>query len=184
MMFVEFQNEDRPAMWRLFVAGPVPEDGSSSWSEIASSPVRPFSRPGSGRRSGQNRGVRNVHTLGFGSGRTGAGLGRIAEVFGGVAETQGLESGSSPTSGTVFPLFRGLLVFFRVHIVHILASDLMFRVCGDSDVLCGCVGERLTAAGRIPPCGVIARRSSLFVLPLGFRVHQFMVAGTAYNMTC
>ena len=31
------------------------------------------------------------------------GLGRIAEVFGGVAEIQGLEPGSSPTSGTCFP---------------------------------------------------------------------------------
>ena len=107
MMFVEFQNEDRPAMRRLFVTGPVPEDGSSSWSEIASSPVRPFSRLGSGRRNGQNRGVHNVHTLGFGSGRTCAGPGRITEVFGGVADIQGPEPGSSPTSGTVFPQFRG-----------------------------------------------------------------------------
>ena len=48
-------------------------------------------------------GVHNVHTLGFGSGRTGAGLGRIAELFGGVAAFQGLEPGSSPTSGTCFP---------------------------------------------------------------------------------
>ena len=54
-------------------------------------------------RQGKKEGVHNVHTLGFGSGRTGGGLGRIAEVFGGVAETQGLESGSSPTSGTCFP---------------------------------------------------------------------------------
>ena len=35
---------------------------------------------------GKNEGVHNLHTLGFGSGRTGAGLGRIAEVCGGVAE--------------------------------------------------------------------------------------------------
>lgn len=45
-------------------------------------------------------GVHIVHTRGFGSGRTGGGLGRIAEVFRGAAEIQGLESGSSPTSGT------------------------------------------------------------------------------------
>ena len=42
-----------------------------------------------------------MHTLGFGPGRTSAGLGRTAEVSAGVAEIQGLESGSSPTSGTV-----------------------------------------------------------------------------------
>jgi hypothetical protein len=30
----------------------------------------------------------------------------------------------------VFSLFRGFLVFFRVHIVHTPASELMFRVCG------------------------------------------------------
>ena len=57
---------------------------------------------------GKKGGVHNVHTLGVGLGRTGAGLGRIAEVFGGVAEIQGLGPGSSPTSGTVFSLFRGL----------------------------------------------------------------------------
>ncbi len=63
---------------------------------------------------GQKEGVHNVHTLGFGSGRTGAGLGRIPEVFGGVAEIQGLEPGSSPTSGTVFPQVRGVFVCFFV----------------------------------------------------------------------
>ena len=56
-----------------------------------------------GGESGQRECVHNVHTLGFGSGRTGAGLGRIAEVLGGVADIQGLEPGSSPTSGTCFP---------------------------------------------------------------------------------
>jgi hypothetical protein len=56
--------------------------------------------------------VHIVHTLGFGSGRTGSGLGRIAEVFGGVADIQGPEPGSSPTSGTVFSLFRGLFGVF------------------------------------------------------------------------
>jgi hypothetical protein len=47
-----------------------------------------------------------VHTLGFGLGRTGAGLARIGDVCGGVAEIQGLEPGSSPTSGT-FSHVRG-----------------------------------------------------------------------------
>jgi hypothetical protein len=44
-----------------------------------------------------------VHTLGFGSSRTTAGLGRIAYVFGGVADLRGLEYGSSLTSGTKCP---------------------------------------------------------------------------------
>jgi hypothetical protein len=51
-----------------------------------------------------------------------------------------LECSSSPTSGTVFPQVRGLLWFFRVHIVHTLASDLMFRVCVVPDRPIGCVG--------------------------------------------
>src|ERR671927_1283430 len=50
----------------------------------------------------QKEGVHNVHTLGFGFGCTGIGLGRIGEVFGGVAGFQGSAPGSSPTSGTVF----------------------------------------------------------------------------------
>jgi hypothetical protein len=55
----------------------------------------------------QKRSVDNVHTFGFGSGRTSAGLTRIAYVFGSSQCLQGLECGSSPTSGTVFCLFRG-----------------------------------------------------------------------------
>ena len=86
--------------------------------------------------------------------------------------------------GHVFSLFRGFLVFFRVHIVHTLASDLMFRVCGVPDRPIRLWGERLTTADRVPPCGVSSGCSSSFVLPLGFRVHHFMVARAAYNMTC
>ena len=48
-------------------------------------------------------GVDSVHTLGLGLGRTGAGLGRIPHVSAGVQCLQGLEPGSSPTSGTCFP---------------------------------------------------------------------------------
>jgi hypothetical protein len=46
--------------------------------------------------------------------------------------------------GHMFSLVRGFLVFFRVHIVHTLASDLMFRVCGVPDrpvPLCGGVAD-------------------------------------------
>ncbi len=52
------------------------------------------------RRGRQKEGVDTVHTFGFGLGRTSAGLARIGDVFGGVAESRGLEPGSSPTSGT------------------------------------------------------------------------------------
>jgi hypothetical protein len=55
------------------------------------------------QQSGQNEGVHNVHSLAFRLGRTGAGLGRTADVFGGAAVLQRQESGSSPTSGTCFP---------------------------------------------------------------------------------
>ena len=48
-------------------------------------------------------GVYKVHTLGFGSGRTGAGSGRIPHVSGGAQCLQGRECSSSPTSGTCFP---------------------------------------------------------------------------------
>ena len=57
---------------------------------------------------GRIGGVDSVHTFGHGLGRTGAGLGRIPYVSAGVQCLQGLESGSSPTSGTAFPQVRGV----------------------------------------------------------------------------
>ena len=112
MMFVDFQQEGRPVVRCLFGAGPVPEAYSPYWSEIAPRPGGRFGSPAGGAEVGTKEGVHNVHTLGFGSGRTGAGLGRSADVSGGVAEIQGPEPGSSPTSGTVFPQVRGFLVLF------------------------------------------------------------------------
>ena len=67
-----------------------------------------FGSPAGGAEAGKKEGVHNVHTLGFGSGRTGVGLGRIGDVFGGVADFQGLECGSSPTSGTASPSSAGV----------------------------------------------------------------------------
>jgi hypothetical protein len=67
--------------------------------------------------------VHIVHTLGFGSGRTGSGLGRIAEVFGGVADIQGPEPGSSPTSGTAFPVVRGGFCFNVWTLTRLAPSD-------------------------------------------------------------
>ncbi|MDP9696646.1 UNVERIFIED_ORG: hypothetical protein J2X79_004229 [Arthrobacter globiformis] len=55
-----------------------------------------------GAQSGKKEGVHNVHTSGFGFGCIGGGLVRTGDVFGGVAGFQGLEPGSSPTSGTCF----------------------------------------------------------------------------------
>jgi hypothetical protein len=52
-------------------------------------------------------GVHIVHTLGGGSGRTSAGLARIGYVFRSSQSLQGLECGSSPTSGTRDQLVRG-----------------------------------------------------------------------------
>ena len=57
---------------------------------------------------GKSESVHHVHTLAFGLSLTGAGPGRIAEVCGGVAESQGPAPGSSPTSGTVLSQFSGL----------------------------------------------------------------------------
>lgn len=49
-----------------------------------------------------------MHAVGLGLGCTGIGLGRIVDVFGGVAGFRGLAPGPSPTSGTVFYLVSGL----------------------------------------------------------------------------
>ena len=97
MMFADFQQEGCPVVRCLSGATPVPEACSSYWNEI-------------GAEAGKKVGVHNVHTLGFGSGRTGAGLGRIVDVSGGVQCLQGLEPGSSPTSGTVFPQVRSVFL--------------------------------------------------------------------------
>ena len=119
MMFADFRQKGRPVVRCLFGAGPVAEAYSSHWSEIAPGPGGRFGSPVGGAEVGKKEGVHNVHTLGFGPGRTGAGLGRIGDVCGGVAEIQGLEPGSSPTSGTVFPQVRRLFgVFSCAHCAH------------------------------------------------------------------
>jgi hypothetical protein len=70
---------------------------------------------------GENWGVDSVHTLGRRLGRTGAGLARIPYVSAGVQCLQGVEPGSSPTSGTVFSLLRGLFGAFFVWTVSTLS---------------------------------------------------------------
>jgi hypothetical protein len=54
-------------------------------------------------KTGQEGGVDTVNRFGGGLGRVSAGLARIAYVFWSSPCLQGLEYGSSPTSGTVFP---------------------------------------------------------------------------------
>jgi hypothetical protein len=54
-------------------------------------------------RKAKKKGVDNVNTFAVGLGRRGAGLARIAHVYGSAQCLQGRKSGSSPTSGTVLP---------------------------------------------------------------------------------
>ena len=63
----------------------------------------------------------SVHTLGLELGSTGAGLGRTPYVSAGVQCLQGLEPGSSPTSGTVFPQVSGFLASESARTVHLWA---------------------------------------------------------------
>ena len=102
----------RAAPWCGACSGPGQGTNSSYGSEIARKTQPPrtnghISSLVGGAESGQREGVHNVHTLGFGSSCTGAGLARTGDVFGGVAEIQRLEPGSSPTSGTVFSAGQG-----------------------------------------------------------------------------
>ena len=70
-----------------------------------------------------------------------------------------------PPRAQCFRSSAAFLVFFRVHFVHTLASDLMFRVCGVPDRPIQLCGERISTADRVPPCGVRSGSSSSFVLP-------------------
>jgi hypothetical protein len=63
-----------------------------------------------GAEAGNKESVHNVHTLGFGSGRTGAGLGRIAEVFGGATEFKGWNPVRVPPRAQHSPSSEGFLL--------------------------------------------------------------------------
>jgi hypothetical protein len=111
MKFVGSSRRPARVVRCLFGPGSVPETYSSYSSEITPGLDGRLSSPVEVDEVRKKEGVHNVHTLGFGSGRTGGGLGRIADVFGEVAEIQGPEPGSSPTSGTAFPLDKGGFCF-------------------------------------------------------------------------
>ena len=86
MMVSDFRQECRLA-WCWYAAGSVPEAGLSCRSDIADG--RLSSLVG-GNKMGKKEGVHTVHTLGFGSGRTGAGLARIPHISAGDQYLQGL----------------------------------------------------------------------------------------------
>lgn len=96
---------------------------------------------------GRKVSVHNVHTLPCGLARTSVGLGRIGYVFGGVADSRGLECNSSPTSGTYFsssgagwPLsvdnlftdgsLRGPFLFRGACLLRVLAGSVVLLVHG------------------------------------------------------
>ena len=73
-------------------------------------------------------------------------------------------------------------MFFRVHIVHTPASDPMFRVCGVPERAIRLYGGAADYGG---PRTALRGLFWVFILvcsSVGFRVHHFMVAKTAYNM--
>jgi hypothetical protein len=108
----------------------------------------------------RKEGVHCVHTLGLRLGHTDAGRSRIGDVFGGVADFQGPEPGSSPTSGTCFPCSGACGP------LNVYKSPFMVP-CGGSFLL---VADALAAPSLGSDSGIAA--------------HSFM-AGSARNcMTC
>ena len=89
-----------------------------------------------------------------------------------------------PPRAKCFRRSGALIVFLRVHFVHTLVSDPMFRVCGLPDrAIRGCGGGALYGGPGT------ARWSLVFEYILfrpfrWVRVHNFMVARAAYNVTC
>jgi hypothetical protein len=101
--------------------------------------------------------VDNVHTFGFRLGRTSAGLARIAYVFWTSQSLQGLECGSSPTSGAASPLVRGGFALTCVQIMWKGPSDAGCGLwSGRRGGLLGYVGGGFRAlAGRPSACSVL-----------------------------
>ena len=82
--------------------------------------------------------------------------------------------------GHVFSLFRGFLVFFRVHIVHTPASDLWLGcVVSRAAYLVVCGSGRLRRYRPVVSLVGFHPRSSL---PVDLLDQHFMVVGAAYNM--
>ena len=125
-----------------------------------------------------------MHTLGLGSTRISGGLGRISDVFGGAAEIQGWSPVRVPPRAQCFRRSVAVLVLFHVDSVHTLASVLKFRGvwCPRIDLF-GC-GRAAAYGGPGTALWGLFWVLILVVLPLEIRVHHFMVARAAHNMTC
>ncbi len=131
--------------------------------------------------------MHNVHILAVGLGRTGAELARIGYVFGSSLCFQGPECGSSPTSGTAFPLVRGVFALTCVQSLWSGPSDARLAGCG---LAAAVAGEGVWVAGS--GSWLMGPRLALgwgYAVPRSGSVrlvvdgqHQFMVQGPGYNM--
>jgi hypothetical protein len=89
-----------------------------------------------------------VHTLGSGLGRTTTGLGRIVHVLGTSQCLRGRECSSSPTSGTAYPLVRGVFALTCVQSLRLRPSDASARaVVWPPRCLFRCVAWRVQDPG-------------------------------------
>jgi hypothetical protein len=114
-----------------------------------------------------------VHTLGSGLGRTTTGLGRIVHVLGTSQCLRGRECSSSPTSGTAYPLVRGVFALTCVQSLWWRPSDARFAGCGlaAAGALFWCVGGGLESLASRPSawCGLGLCGSSFRFCLVGLR---------------
>jgi len=102
------------------------------------------------------RSVDNVNSSGFGPRSTGSGSARFPCVFQSFQCLQGLECSSSPTSGTAFPLVRGVFALTCIHSPDWVPLMLVAACCLAAAVACEVVwvaGSGPWLAGP-PPAGV------------------------------
>ncbi|MET4097137.1 hypothetical protein ABIB51_004093 [Arthrobacter sp. UYCu712] len=170
----------------------APEPSSSERNEITLKMELPRSdrrgsRPGEWRKMGKRKCGHCPHfRLRIGSyiGRTGPYWGCLREfpVFSRAGMQFESHLGHSVLAGQ--RRFSLKLALFRVHNVHTLASDLLLReVCGFPGPYSVVWGSRFSPASRVPTEQTSSGSSSL-VLPVGFRLHQFMAAMAGDNMNC
>ncbi len=135
----------------------------------------------------KKRGVDSVNTISVGLGRTGAGLARTRHVFGSSQCFQGSECGSSPTSGTAFPLVRGVFALTCVQSLWWRPSDAR---CAGWCLAAAVAYEGVWVAGSGswlvgPPPALgwgyaVPRSGSVWLVVVG--QHQFMAQGSGDDM--
>ena len=108
MKFVDFSRKPVRVVRCLFGACSVPKTYSSYSSEIEPCPDGRLSSPVGVAEVGKKRVCTMCTPLGFGSGRTGSGLGRIAEVSGERRIFKGRNPVRVPPRARVFPV-QGLV---------------------------------------------------------------------------